>query len=483
VKEILVVFLAEIQIIYIFILYIFAQETSQTICPVMQQELANKIFTSIKHMTQRLTLFIALAISLGALFMINNYIINITPEPMWNPPQAKQPQYSSEEYVQEVKVKSGDTLNKILLSQGLSTKDIVAITQLAKQEPSLKKLKIGQNITFYYTPNPQEDDADTQTQVSLDHVCIQLDHINSIDFIKNENQQFIINKTSENLTKFITKYETTINSSLIATLQKIKLSNKSILKLIQAYSYQLDLQRQLKKGDKIVIIAEKFVNPKNKFSYHGRILYAQLQSKGNDYKIYSFSPSGKDDDYHFFSENGQNVRSSLLKTPIEVVKISSHFGYRDKHPVLGFGAMHKGVDFAAAPGTPIYAAGDGVIQFIGWKSGYGKFIIIKHSNGISTAYAHASKFAKNLKTGSSIRQGQVIAYVGTTGNTTGPHLHYEIRVNGVQVNPMKFKTTPGAQLSGTKLHKFNELKARVQKLNTRMKENQSLEESEAAFNV
>ena len=168
----------------------------------------------------------------------------------------------------------------------------------------------------------------------------------------------------------------------------------------------------------------------------------------------------------------------MLKTPIDVVRISGHFGYRKKHPIHGYGAMHKGLDFAASTGTPIYAAGDGEVQFAGWKSGYGRFVLVKHKNGLSTAYAHASKFAKNLKVGSKVKQGDIIAYVGRTGHATGPHLHYEVRVNGKQVNPIEFKSTPSIKLSGSNLSKFNEFKKQVHNLNKKLNSKSELTAAE-----
>jgi len=170
----------------------------------------------------------------------------------------------------------------------------------------------------------------------------------------------------------------------------------------------------------------------------------------------------------FFSEDGKSIKRSLLRTPVKIVRVSSHFGFRKQHPIHGFSAMHMGVDFAAAKGTPIYAAGDGIVTEIGWRSGYGRCLQIKHSPTLSTFYAHASKFATHLKKGARIKQGQVIAYVGTTGNTTGPHLHYEVKVGGKRVNPMSIKTTPDVGLAGKNLAKFQVHQRKIKQLSKKL---------------
>ena len=178
----------------------------------------------------------------------------------------------------------------------------------------------------------------------------------------------------------------------------------------------------------------------------------------------------------YFSEDGKSVKRNLLRTPIGVARISSHFGNR-KHPILGYTKMHKGVDFFAPKGTPIYAAGNGVITDLGWRSGFGNYVQIRHSSTLATAYGHANAFAKGLTRGSTVKQGQIIAYVGQTGRATGPHLHYEVKINGKQVNPLSIKTSPGIELSGKKLQDFSTFKKKIGKLH-----NELNEDSEIAVN-
>jgi murein DD-endopeptidase MepM/ murein hydrolase activator NlpD len=374
----------------------------------------------------------------------------------------------SESTTSTVVIQKGDTLSNILKKENIDSDDIQKITKIAESE-NLTLLKIGKTITFEYTINLIEKDGEELAieQKVLNMLSFEIDNIKSIDIIKSEND-FSAQVNSVPLTKLITKYETTVDSNVISSLKKAGLSSNSIISLINTYSHQIDFQRQIHPGDKITVITEKFVTPDSKLSHHGEIIYSSIQSQGNEYTIYRYSPTGKKEQYEFFSEDGKSAKSTLLKTPIKVVRISSTFGYRDKHPVHGYGAMHEGVDFAAPVGTPIYSAGSGTVEFIGWASGYGRIVVIKHNNSLSTAYAHASKFANGLKKGSSVRQGDTIAFVGTSGNVTGAHLHYEVRENGKKINPANFKSTPSIQLTGMELAKFNKFKNQISRLESKL---------------
>lgn len=374
----------------------------------------------------------------------------------------------SESTTSTVVIQKGDTLSNILKKENIDSDDIQKITKIAESE-NLTLLKIGKTITFEYTINLIEKDGEELAieQKVLNMLSFEIDNIKSINIIKSEND-FSAQVNSVPLTKLITKYETTVDSNVISSLKKAGLSSNSIISLINTYSHQIDFQRQIHPGDKITVITEKFVTPDSKLSHHGEIIYSSIQSQGNEYTIYRYSPTGKKEQYEFFSEDGKSTKSTLLKTPIKVVRISSTFGYRDKHPVHGYGAMHEGVDFAAPVGTPIYSAGSGTVEFIGWASGYGRIVVIKHNNSLSTAYAHASKFANGLKKGSSVRQGDTIAFVGTSGNVTGAHLHYEVRENGKKINPANFKSTPSIQLTGMELAKFNKFKNQISRLESKL---------------
>ncbi len=425
-------------------------------------------FLLFQKVAQRSSLFLAILIATSTVFLFSDYISDRLPGTLWNM-SGSIGNGEAEEIVNEVVIEKGDTLSTVLKKQNLTNTEVQNLIKAASNETLISKLNIGQVLKFYYEVElvQQEESELVEEKLILSRMSIKIDNVRSVEFVRS-GDNFAAHNISAPLKKLISKYEATINTSLIASLQEAGISTNTIIKLVNAYSHQIDFQRQIKTGDKIVVITEKFVTSDNEFSHHGKILHASLTSAGTDYNIYLYSPSGKEPDVEFFSEEGQSIKSALLKTPIDVVRISGHFGYRKKHPIHGYGAMHKGLDFAASSGTPIYTAGDGVVQFVGWKSGYGRFVLIKHKNGLSTAYAHASKFANNLKIGSKVKQGDIIAYVGSTGHATGPHLHYEVRVNGNQVNPVEFKSTPSIKLAGSKLSKFNAFKKQIHNLNKKL---------------
>lgn len=374
----------------------------------------------------------------------------------------------SEDTINTIIIKKGDTLAGILKQEHLSNDEIQKITKIARSA-NITTLKPGKKVTFEYALNlieTNEQDLNTE-QKTLSLISFEIDNIKSVNIVKSGND-FVAETNTIPLTKMVTKYETIVDSNVISSLKKTGLSTNSIISLINAYSYQIDFQRQIQAGDKITVVTEKFVTSNGKLSHHGDIIYACIKTQGTEYKIYKYSPTGQKQNYDFFSNDGQSIKATLLKTPVKVIRISSNFGYRSKHPIHGYGAMHKGVDFSAPVGTPIYAAGDGVVEFLGWMSGYGRRVVINHGNGLSTVYAHASKFANNLKKGSRVRQGDTIAFVGTSGDTTGAHLHYEVRVHGKPINPNKFKSTPAIQLSGLELAKFNKFKKQVSRLEAKL---------------
>ncbi|WPY00960.1 M23 family metallopeptidase [Candidatus Trichorickettsia mobilis] len=413
-----------------------------------------------------LSIFLFLALAGFASISIKNYISRTTFFSLIEPEELV---YEDKILTENatVTVKKGDTLKSILTKQGLTSTEIAQIIKAVTSKNNIAaSLKIGQKISFDYTLNIIENDDDLTAETrTLTKVIVVLDKINSVEIIKVDDN-FLAKNTAIPLNKFVAKSSVIINSSFISALKDLGLGANNIIELVNAYSYQIDFQRQIQRGDKITVITEKFMTESGQFSHHGKVLYVSLKLADKEYNIYRYSLLG-DANYGFFSEDGKSVKRSLLKTPVNIVRVSSHYGNR-KHPTLGFTKLHRGIDFAAPDGTPIYAAGDGVITEIGWKSGYGKFIQIKHSSNLSTAYAHASNFAKNLHAGSKVKQGQVIAYVGRTGRTTGSHLHYEVKIAGKHVNPMSIKTTPGIELTGKKLAQFQNFKNKIRALSTKL---------------
>lgn len=360
----------------------------------------------------------------------------------------------------EIVVRKGDTLSKIMARENISAEESHKIVSAVEKSKIDYLPQIGQKITFNYDTNIVENgDEDLSSEVrTISSIEIKIDNIRRIE-ITRQADDFLARDFIIPLKKIVKRASAVISGSFMATAKSLGLSTNNILELINAYSHQVDFQRQIKPGDKVTFITEQFFTEDGQFSHSGHVLFASMNLSGTDYNIYRYSleESGA---AQYFSEDGRSVKRNLLKTPMNVARISSQFGNR-KHPIQGYTKMHRGVDFSAPVGTPIYSAGDGIITEMGWKAGYGKFIQVKHSSTLSTAYAHASSFAKGVKPGSKIKQGQVIAYVGTTGNSTGPHLHYEVRINGKQVNPMSVKGTPGMQLTGPHKAKFEKFKKEV----------------------
>ena len=244
----------------------------------------------------------------------------------------------------------------------------------------------------------------------------------------------------------------TIKSNLYLSAQEVGLPEDALIEFVQLMGYSIDFQRQIQTGDKFkILFKQSFDILSEKRIGLEEISYAELNVSDESYKFYRFTDSeGK---VGYYDEKGQSARKTLMKTPINGARLSSGFGMR-KHPIKGFSAMHKGVDFGAPTGTPIFAAGDGVLEKVGWINGYGRYILIRHNSTYKTAYAHMSGWAKGIRRGARVYQGQIIGYVGSTGNSTGPHLHYEILINGRQVNPLKVRMPSGKPLNSKEKKAF-----------------------------
>ncbi len=344
----------------------------------------------------------------------------------------------------EIIVRKGETFLSILKEFNISEKRSFEIINEIEKLFDLRKLKIEDKILFYFDAN---------------------NSIKIIEFNKNINEKLIVSINSNSIeienkilekTNYQTSKEFNINNSLYSDGLKNDLPQDILIKLIRLFSFDLDFQRDIKKNT-LVSVSYEFnqINENDKFEYKD-ILYALINIDGKKLEYFKFVTSDGFVDY--FNKDGKNVKKSILKTPLDGARLSSNFGMR-KHPILGYNKMHKGVDFAAPTGTPIYAGGNGVIEFIGNNGGYGKYIRIRHTNEYKTAYGHMSAFKKNLSKGMRVSQGEVIGYVGSTGRSTGPHLHYEIIFQNEQINPLKLKLPSGKVLKGEELSKFeNEAK-------------------------
>ena len=263
-----------------------------------------------------------------------------------------------------------------------------------------------------------------------------------------------------NLTRKVKFREGAIKNSLYRTATDLGVKPNLIVDFARIYGFQVDFQRDIRKNDRFQILYEIFENDKGEIIETGNIVFANLKLSGIDLPLYFYIDQKKKTGH--YDDNGKSAKKALMKTPINGARLSSSFGMR-KHPILGYNKMHRGTDFAAPLGTPVMASGDGVIIRARWCGGGGNCIKIKHNSTYSTVYAHLSKFAKSARTGSRVRQGQIIGYVGSTGMSTGPHLHYEVIENGKKINSQTLKLPSGRKLKGKnrKLFEVQKIKTNV----------------------
>ena len=333
------------------------------------------------------------------------------------------------------RVAPGETFDTILESYFISKKEIKEIKEKLSKKINLNKLNTEQRIKLTLD----------QSNNIVKEFIFQISNTEKIYLIRNNetddfNQEILITK----LKKKIVYKENIILSSLYKSAIDENIPVNTIIEFARIYGFQVDFQRDIRKKDTFQIMYEVFVNDTGKQIETGNILYANLKLSGENNALYYFD---KEDSKGHYDKNGRSVRKALMKTPINGARLSSPFGMR-KHPIDGFNKMHKGTDFAAPMGTPIMASGDGIIKKAGWCGGGGNCIVIKHNTTYQTVYAHMSKFAQGIRSGVRVKQGQTIGYVGSTGKSTGPHLHYEVIVNGKKVNSQKLKLPSGKILKG-----------------------------------
>ena len=337
-----------------------------------------------------------------------------------------------------ITVKKGQTFSEIL-DNFVFKFNKFEIINLVNNEFDLKGLKVNQKISFF----SDENQIIKKIIIDLDFKTI---------LIINLSKNLEVTKKELNTQTDIESKEYIITNSLYADGIKSNVPNEVLIKLIQLFSFDLDFQRDIKKNTVVSISYEKtYVENALDFSV-GDIDYAKIEIGKNSLEYFKFLTNEGFIDY--FNREGKNVKKSILKTPLDGAKISSNFGMR-KHPISGFNKMHKGIDFAAPIGTPIYAGGNGIVEFVGTNGGYGKYIRIRHNNEYKTAYAHLNSYKKGISKGVRVNQGEIIGYVGSTGRSTGPHLHYEIIYQNKQINPLTLKLPSGKILNGEELKRFD----------------------------
>ena len=353
--------------------------------------------------------------------------------------------------------KSGDTYQGIISKLNISNEEKNKILKNLLKEKSLNILRINQKFSFK---------IDNLFNRQVVEFKIQTDKKNEILFSKLSNKnEFASTKIKKNFTKKLVYKETIITNSLYNSAINLNIKPNIIVEFARLYGFQIDFQRDVWKNDSFQIIYEEFVNDDNKIVDTGEIIFASLNLQNINYQLYKYEYDKNKIDY--FDENGKSVKKTLMKTPINGARLSSSYGKR-KHPILGYTKMHLGTDFAAPTGTPIMASGDGKVTKAGWCGGGGNCVKIKHNNKYQTVYAHMSKFGRGIKRGVRVKQGQIIGYVGSTGLSTGPHLHYEVIENGKKINSQKLKLPSGKILKGEERKKFELAKIKIDVLKSNL---------------
>ena len=378
----------------------------------------------------------------------------------------------------------GSTLKEALTEEGVPAQDAAAAVAALAKVYSPKLLRGGQTfeVTFaaatppapvkpitpvaqiiYSPPNGAFGDSQSDDQLNVVPAAeAPVGRLLSISFsptidrditvTRAANGSFTATNTQQQLVPKLHRAGARIDSSLYLAAMQAGIPADIVVQMIHMFSYEVDFQRDLKPGDTFEVLYNYYYTPDGRAAKEGEIAYAAMHLSGRTLQLYRYDPhDGSGPDY--FNAKGQSAKSMLMKTPVDGARISSGFGMRF-HPVLGYTRMHKGIDFAVPVGTPVMAAGSGTIATEGWVNGYGNFMVINHGDDYSTAYGHLSRFAPGIHRGSHVHQGEVVAYSGNTGLTTGPHLHYEIRVDNVQVNPLKVKVAAGRMLAGHDLRDF-----------------------------
>ena len=339
------------------------------------------------------------------------------------------------------KIKNNDSVERILKNFNIRNQDIKNISFKLKQK-KLSNIYSGRELTLIY--KKLEDDS-----LTLVNLLYPINNTSSIEVRKTQDT-FLVKENFTRLYKKEVVVKNDIKNNLYNSAINAKIEPNIIVEFARIFGFEVDFQRDIRKGDWFEIYYEKFEDDNGRVKDTGKIIYASMFVNGEEINLYNFNYKN---DEEYYDIKGKSITKSLMKTPINGARLSSSFGMR-KHPILGYNKMHKGTDFAAPSGTPIMASGSGTVTRARWCGGGGNCVKIKHNSTYETVYAHMKSFAKGVKEGKKVKQGQIIGYVGSTGLSTGPHLHYEVIVNGKKVNSQRLKLPSGKILKGESRKEF-----------------------------
>ncbi|MFM9889856.1 MAG: peptidoglycan DD-metalloendopeptidase family protein [Rickettsiales bacterium] len=350
-----------------------------------------------------------------------------------------------------LKLIQGKSIADMLIANHVAESDAEAVMKTISTNVPADQLKPGQRISVTLARHESIGDA-----AAVKELAMRLPNLSTVELERLENGQFNVAATKAAMSATAFRGYGVVKTSLFQAGDDGRIPANIMHEIVKAFSYDVDFQRDIHPGDTIEVLISRKENKGAEPSF-GALRYAALTLRGKKQEIFAYKDgSGQ---LAWFDARGNSIKKSLLRTPLEAAHITSGFGMRT-HPILGYSKFHKGVDFGAASGTPVMAAGDAVVEERGWKNGYGNFLLLKHNGAYETAYGHLSKFA-NIKVGQRVKQGQVVAYVGMTGMATGPHLHYEVREKGDQVNPVSKQFNMASGLTGKSLAAFNASKAQI----------------------
>lgn len=354
-----------------------------------------------------------------------------------------------------VRVGKGDTLMEMLVTARVPRAEAhEAITALRKvYDP--RGLMPGQAIEFHFMPGRENDGPGAFLGLKFEPSAER-----AVTVARAPDDRFKATEIEKKLSRKLVRAAGAIRTSLYVDALKAGIPAAVVVETIRAYSFDVDFQRDIRRDDTFEVMYERLYDGDGRHARNGDVIYAALSLSGATLRLYRYEPSKGAAEY--FNEKGESVRKALMRTPIDGARLSSRYGRR-RHPILGYTRMHQGVDFAAPSGTPVMAAGDGVIVSRGLNGNYGRYVRIRHNSTYATAYAHLRGYARGITRGKRVRQGQIIAYVGSSGLSTGPHLHYEVLVNGRRINPLKLRLPSGRKLEGRELDAFMKVKAETER--------------------
>lgn len=379
---------------------------------------------------------------------------------------------------QTVRIDAGDTLSGILQELGATREDAAALITALRPVYDPRDIKTGQEIEVTTAPGdpivippppppvvqdlsrpvPRQEPKIIPT-VRILNLTMKPAIEREIRVERDAAGQYAATEEIKQLYARQFRANGVIDGSLILSATRAQIPLDVTYELIRIFSYDVDFQRDLRVGDAFEVFFTRYYDDAGNPVKEGEVLMGAMTLSGKRKALYRFTPAD-DGVTDYFDERGYSAKKFLMRTPVDGARVTSGFGMR-RHPILGYSKMHRGIDFGAPTGTPVMAAGNGVVEMAGWNGGYGKYVRIKHANGYATAYAHLSRYGQGVSRGGRVRQGQIIGYVGSTGRSTGPHLHYEVMVNGQQVNPASAKLPTGRRLEGKHLEAFDAERARL----------------------